>query len=293
VSDTKDCPNCSAQLPASATFCTSCGTRIGEGAQGAPPPSSSAPEDATRVDNPGLGDSTQVYSPPPVAPPQQSYAPSAPWQPADAPSSPPPGPPPAAPWNPPGNQQAPPWQQPQQQPQPAGPPQGWGAPAGGAPQWGAQAPAPGASGTKDGGSPLGGLVALVGGVLTLVGLFTAWVGSNQTDVTTSGWDLVSGDKGLKSNDPYLVLALGIGALVLGIVLFTGVARPIVRIVAVVVGLAIVAVAARDWLSIVDLVKDAPNDVKITAEFGFYLTIAGGIVTALAALLPASNTNRNT
>lgn len=286
MTDTKDCPNCSATLPAGATFCTSCGTRIGEGGHAAPPTDSAPAEDATRVDNPGLGDSTQVFSPPPAAPPEpnpQPYAPpSAPWQPADAPSAPPAGPPSPPSWNPPGNPQAPAWQQ----PQPAAPAQGWGAPPGAAPQWGAPAPASTGNGTQTDGSPIGGVIAMVGGVLALVGLFTAWVGSNQTDATTSGWDLISGDKGLKSNDPYLILALGIGALVIGLLLFTGVARPLVRIAAVVVGVAVIAVALRDWLSIVDLVKDASSDVEITAQFGFYLTIAGGIVTAAAALLPA-------
>lgn len=303
MSDSTTCPNCRATLPDGATFCTSCGTRIGEAAAAAPP---SPPEDATRVDTPGLHDSTQVFSPPPAAP-------AAPWQPAES-STPPPAPaweapaasaPPAPPsweappaaappsweapaapaapaWNQPPAQQAQPWQQPG-----GAPPQQWGGAQAPGQQWGA--PPAATSSASTGGSPIGGLVALVGGVLTLIGLFTAWIGTNLTDDTTTGWALASGDEGLKSNDPYLILALAIGALVLGVLLFTGTSRSIVRIAAVVVGVAVVGTAARDWMSIADLAKDLPSSVKIEAKFGFYLTIAGGIVTAVAALLPAKKT----
>ncbi|HEX2575659.1 MAG TPA: zinc ribbon domain-containing protein [Aquihabitans sp.] len=290
MTDTISCPNCSASLPSAATFCTSCGTRLGDTATAAPAGPTDPPADATLVDHPGLHDSTQVFTPPP--PPAAPPAPPAsnpPWQPADA--TPPPAPPAGAPWSPPGTPPGQSWQQP-----PAAPPaQGWGPPAAApAGQWGATATTPGSTGTTDkAGSPIGGLLAVLGGILTLIGLFTAWVGNNQTDETTSGWDLVSGDKGLESQDPYLILALGLGALVIGGLLFTGAARQIARIAAIVVGLVIVGVAARDWLSIADLAKDLPSDVEITAKFGFYLTIAGGIVTALASLLPAARKRATT
>lgn len=60
------------------------------------------------------------------------------------------------------------------------------------------------------------------------------------------------------------------------------------VVAILVGMGIVGVAARDWLSIVDVVKseDAFKGIDATAAFGFYLTIAGGVVTALAGVMPA-------
>lgn len=286
MSDSTTCPNCSAPLPAGATFCTSCGTRTGEASPEAPSEASSAPPaDATRVDQTGLHDATQTYSPPSSS----ALAPPSPWQPADAPSDPPPAPsswetpPSAAPTGAPAWQsQAPAWQQ----AQPAAPPQAWGtAPPPAPPQWGA-APAAAPSTAKDGGSAIGGLIAVLGGILTLVGLFTAWIGTNVNDETTSGWALASGDEGLKSNDPYLILALGIGALVLGVLFFTGAARLIVRIAAVVVGVAVVATVVRDWVSISDLAEDLPSTVEITAQFGFYLTIAGGVVTAISALMPA-------
>ena len=265
MSDTTTCPNCSAALPSGATFCTSCGTRIGE-----------APaQDATQVVGPGLTDTTQVFAPPP---------PPAPWQPAESAA-------PAAPagWTPPPTAappEAPAWQAPP--PAPGAPPVWPAAPAAPAAVWGQQPgpAAPGPTKPTTGGSVLGGLVALIGGSLTLVGLFTAWIGVDGTSTTATGWDLASGEPsiGLESTDPYLLLALGIGALVLGLLLFTGKARTMVRIAAVLVGAAIIGVLVRDWLSIVDIVKDIPG-AKVTQEFGYYLGIAGGALTIVSALLP--------
>ncbi|MEO6988290.1 MAG: hypothetical protein ABI239_06545 [Aquihabitans sp.] len=132
-------------------------------------------------------------------------------------------------------------------------------------------------------------MALVGGVLTLAGLFTAWFEITVGGVsdTITGWELASGDKGLESKDPYILLALGIGAVVIGVLLFLGQKRSLVRIAAVLVGIAIVGVTANDWMTTADLFKDlfAESD-KLAGAFGFYLTIAGGIVTAVAAVLPA-------
>lgn len=304
MSDSTNCPNCSATLPAGATFCTSCGTRLAEPAAEAPP---SPPEDATRVDTPGLHDSTQVFSPPPAAP-------AAPWQPAES-SSPPPAPAweaPAAPappaweaspagpasWEAPAAPAAPPWNQPPappnqpapawQQPGGAPPQQQWGGAQAPGQQWGAP-PATSSSAAGTGGSPIGGLVALVGGLLTLIGLFTPWFGPDGPGESISGWDLASSDtSGLESIDPYFVLALGIGALVLGVLLFTGAARKIVRPAAIVVGLLVVVICVRDWLSVADIIRDIPG-AEVKQEFGFFLTIAGGVLTAVAAVLPAKKT----
>lgn len=135
-------------------------------------------------------------------------------------------------------------------------------------------------------------MALVGGILALVGLFTAWVGVNVGDMTTTGWGMVGGknDLNLESNDPYILLALGVAALVIGVLMFTGTARILVRAAAGVIGLVIIGIAIRDWLSIADLATDLPSEIEITAQFGFYLTIAGGVVTAIAAVMPNSKSS---
>jgi hypothetical protein len=293
VSDSTICPSCDASVPAGATFCTSCGAKVGGASAAASPAPSEhgagSDADATRVDAPGLHDATEVFHPPaaPGAPPP----PAAPWQPSE---SAPPSPSGTAPWDPPAPPSPPPWQQPPPQ---AGGQGGWGQPAPQAPptseQWGAPAPEPApSSSSAKAPSPLGGLVAAVGSVLVLVGLFLPWIGNNRDDgrYEASGWDLTSGDQALESTDPYLVLALGVVGLVVAALLFTGLARIIVRIAAVIAGVAVVAILARDWMTITDLVADdqgVDSTFEVAAQLGFYLTIAGAVVLALAALAPAT------
>lgn len=137
-----------------------------------------------------------------------------------------------------------------------------------------------------GGSPLGGVTALVGSLLVLIGLFTAWLGNNVTDDTLTGWELLDGDNGFDTSDPYLLLALGIVGVVLAAALFRGLARTPVRIVAILVGVAVVVTHARDWMDIADIAKALPQGVEITAQFGFYVGVVGGVLLAVSALLPA-------
>lgn len=140
--------------------------------------------------------------------------------------------------------------------------------------------------TEGGGSPLGGVAALVGAALVLVGLFTAWLGNNVTDDTITGWELLEKTNGFETSDPYLLLGLGIVGLALAVALFRGIARTPVRIVTILVGVGVVVTHARDWMDIADIAKALPQGVEITAQFGFYLGIAGGVLLAVAALLPA-------
>lgn len=301
MSDTITCPSCSNEIPAQAAFCTNCGHRmepqapaepstttpaaapneppVGEPtAQSAPilpPPASFSPPeeaDATRVDTPGLHDSTQVYSPPGAG---------TPWQPADQGAPSPSGPPSTAPWSPPPSPPAPPWQQ------QAGPTasndQSWGSPQ--------AATAPGTS-SGAGKSAIGGVAAILGGIAILVGLFLPWLESNQEVDAASGWSLTSGwapapgTSELTSNDPYIVLGLGIAALVIGFMLLQGVIRPLARIGAIAVGAAVIGLLVYDWLQVTDHISDMSSSIEVTQAFGYFVTIGGAVVTALAALLPA-------
>lgn len=289
------CPNCSATLPAGASFCTSCGQRM-EAAPPAPPV-----EDATRVESPGLHDSTQVIPPAPAAAagawqPSESSAPPAPAAPTE---------PAAAPWSQPGAPAAPPaaeppaWEQPaaaqpqqpwQTPPQQQVPPT-WGAPqqgAPGAPAWGEPAKAA----SVDQPSPVGGLVSVAGAALVLVGLFLSWftLESKSTDesLSISGWDLASSDTSpFESNDPYLLLALGIVGLAIGAALFLGKMRQIARIAAIVAGIAVIGVVLRDWMSAASLVEDkGTSDTELKQAFGFFVPIVGGVLLAVGGVLPA-------
>ena len=288
MSDEITCKYCSAAVPLGAVFCPSCGTWLGGSMQTAEPtaafPRQAWTLDATRVEAPEPIDTTQVFSPAPAQPLATPFNqdPPSPWQPAETRLTPtawtPPAPPPGAPS----------WQAPGPAP---GAPQGWEiAPA--TPRGAPSVTAPGPA-TK-GGSVLGGTAALLGGVLTLVSLFTAWIGSNSPHQTVTGWDLTSGDAVLslvsgrsihfESTDPYFLVGLGLGALAVGVLLFTGTARSIVRVVAAAVGLAIVGVLVRDWLSIADVLQDI-SGAEVTRQFGYYIGLGGGVLTIIAAMLP--------
>ena len=190
------------------------------------------------------------------------------------------------------------------------PPQSaWGSPIPGqsAPAW--QAPvapptSPSAPSEVKTGSPLGGILAIVGGALTIAGLFIPWVTNNQSNAGLSGWDLTSGDKGFmmsrgdlltfESFDPYALLVLGFFGVLIGLVMFTGAARSIARVAVVLAGLAIIGILVRDWSSLSEVVSQkAPPEFEIATATGFYLSIAGGAVLAVASLMPAKRIAQQT
>lgn len=150
-------------------------------------------------------------------------------------------------------------------------------------------PAPGSSGESSGKSVFGAIAAIIGGVLTGVGVFSGWVtlGPSGNTVTDSMWSMVAGEGFLKSNDPIALVALAGGAFVVGILLAVGAGRTLMRIAAALIGLAIVVVAALNWMSISSYVTDNfTSEVEVKTAVGFYMVVVGGILTALSAILPA-------
>lgn len=318
MTDTTACPTCGATLPAAAAFCTSCGASVAatapsEPAGAVPPPPAVEPPaappaappppppppglDDTRVDTPGLTDDTQVQAPP-VAPPTFT-PPAAPadaaWAPASSGTPVPPGGSTSAPWNPPASPPPPTWNQPAPAPAPGyGPPttdqQSWTAPSA-APlpgTWAAPASEP-TMAKKRRPSVLGGLVALVGAVLALVGIFSGWVTIERpgTSETITAFSMTTGDEVFKSNDPYLLVVIAVLGIAVAVVLLAGFARALARVGAAIAGVAIVAITALNWLSIASFVEDnLSSEVEVTTAIGFYLAIAGGILLAVAALMPA-------
>jgi hypothetical protein len=134
---------------------------------------------------------------------------------------------------------------------------------------------------------VGGLITIVGAVLAIAGVFSGWVELGDLG-TVSGWSLTEGEGLIKSNDPYLLVGLGAAALVGGVLLLVGVARTLVRIAVILLGLTIVGVAVLNWLSIANFIEDTPaTSFEASAAIGFYLTIAGGIVAAIGGLIPGS------
>lgn len=301
MSESIICPACGAANPLAAAFCTACGESLAAAAPPAPDAAAVGP-DATAVTQPGLHDATRVHEPVAPTPPPPGFVGSPLAAPApSAPSAPPPpvAPTGTAPWNPPASPPPPSWQQPVAPPgaatfgsTPAGGPSAapWAAPNPQAPpsMWSAEAPAAPPAAKK--GSVLGGIAALLGGALALGGVLSPWVGVEVGPASAdpiTGLALAQGDGLLKSGDPYLIAMLGVGALVVGVLLFTGILRLAVRLTAAFVGIAILAVAALNWASIASYVSDnLPSTVEATTAIGFYLAIAGGVLTLLAAVAPA-------
>ena len=138
-------------------------------------------------------------------------------------------------------------------------------------------------------SPLGGAVALIGAALTIVGVFSGWVTLNPggNSETVTGWSLVAGKGVLKSTDPVLIVALAVVSALLGVLLFAGVARTLVRVATVLAGIGIVVVVVLNWVAIARYVTDnLPSSFQAKQAIGYFMAIGGGIIVAIAGLLPA-------
>jgi hypothetical protein len=123
-------------------------------------------------------------------------------------------------------------------------------------------------------------------VLTIVGVFSGWVKLGNTGTVTA-WSLTAGDGLLKSQTPYVIIALAGVAGIASLLLFAGIARTAVRIVAALTGIAIVGVTAANWGEIASFVTDNfPSSFEATTAIGFYLAIIGGVLVIVSALLPA-------
>ncbi|MBI2708442.1 MAG: hypothetical protein HYX34_01915 [Actinobacteria bacterium] len=147
------------------------------------------------------------------------------------------------------------------------PPSGW--PTGAAGQIGRP---PAARPEVAKGSPLGGILAVLGGLLGVVSPFLAWIrvrGATQTGM----------DNG--TVDAKVVLAVGIAAIVLGIAAAAGARSTIVRLLVAAVGVAFVVYAIVDISSVGDL----PDRVSPRPGAGlFVLPLAGALCLLAAALI---------
>lgn len=301
------CPQCGATIPTGAAFCTSCGTRLAD----APTTSAAVTdtpqnEDVTRVEDPGLQGATRVLpeTPPASSTPDDPTTGSATGSATPPPQSTPPAtfaPPPPAAWGNPQGEQG--WGQPAATPpsswdSPPPAPSSWdqpGTPA--AATWPAAATPPAVSTAATGPAPASAVVGVIGALLTIIGLFLPWV-SARTGTTLSlvanedsltGWALATrSNLRITTNDPYWLLALGIVALIVSLVLFVR-GMPLLRIALGLVGLAIVGLTIYDYSSIRSVVQDTfTTQEGIDLRIGLWLSLAGGVVCLVAACLPGSH-----
>ncbi len=313
MTDTLSCHNCGTVLPPDAAFCTKCGTKVEAGASSetASSPTSDAamvPEDVTRIETPGLHDTTRVIpEAPPTEAPMAWSAPAASPAPERSGWAPPAAPSPPPPWQPPPTaateQRA--WQPPPQPPQwareepagaqpwsgpspPSAPPSQWQQPAPDA--WPTAGPTPVSS--RKSSATLAAILAFLGAILLVVGVFTLWLQSaTGSSVKLTGWEMITVDKGdassLKSPDPAILLGIAAASIAVGGLLVAGRYKILMRILLIAAGIGVAVVLVRDYLSIKDAVKKAFSaGTTIDFQYGFWIAAAGGVVLIVAALVPA-------
>src|SRR5690606_31459662 len=84
-------------------------------------------------------------------------------------------------------------------------------------------------------------------------------------------------------------AIGALALFAGVMALGGGTRTVSRVLGVVLGLAVIGLMIRDWTSMADLVqREAPATFEIESAIGFYLTIAGGALLLVSAVMPGKS-----
>jgi hypothetical protein len=126
--------------------------------------------------------------------------------------------------------------------------------------------------------PYVGVAVIVGAALAAIGCFVAWV--DVQGFTANGFDggyvtsLGDGD----GKDAWLILAIAAAAALLGVLHFKA-RNSLAGLAIIALGAAIVGIGGYNLWK----VFDAADSIKYIG-MGLYVTIAGGLVTALAGLL---------
>ena len=185
------------------------------------------------------------------------------------------------------------------QPQPGygQPPQGYGQqqpygqqPGYGYPQQGYGQPAP-YPGQQPPSQPLDSTVRMLGWVIAGAGLivgiaaFLTWgsveFGNRSFSINGVTGSDVPGDE--ETRDGIITLILAIPAVVFGVLRALGRLPLVGAIVGLVVGALVVLIAIIDIQDVSDAVSGAPAGVEASVGIGLWLTLAGGVVMALASI----------
>ena len=158
--------------------------------------------------------------------------------------------------------------------------QAYAAPVAPPPVPAAARPAPRPTGVPQATSPLPmiGIIAIAGAALAAIGCFLAWVDAPGTTINALDWGYVTDSNGIDGMDGLLVLPIAAAAAVLGGLSFKG-RYNLANLALIALGVAIAGVAGYNLWKIVD-----ETDSLKYVGIGLYMTIAGGIVTAVAGLL---------
>ena len=126
--------------------------------------------------------------------------------------------------------------------------------------------------------PMIGIIAIAGAGLAAIGCFLAWVDAFGATINAFDFGYVTNSNGGDGMDGLLILAVAAAAAVLGGLSFKG-RYNLANLALIALGVAIAGIAGYNLWKIVD----AADSMKYIG-IGLYMTIAGGIVTAVAGLL---------
>ena len=139
-------------------------------------------------------------------------------------------------------------------------------------------PAPRTVGAATMAQPYVGIAVIVGAALAVIGCLLPWVDALGTTINSFDFGYVTNSNGGDGMDGLLILPIGVVAAVLGGLHFKG-RNSLTGLAVIALGAAIVGIAGYNLWK----VFDAMDSMKYVGV-GLYMTIAGGLVTALAGLL---------
>jgi hypothetical protein len=126
--------------------------------------------------------------------------------------------------------------------------------------------------------PYVGIAVIVGAALAAIGCFVAWVDTPGFTRNAFDFGYITNSNGADGKDGLLILAIAAAAAVLGGLHFKA-RNSLASLAIIALGAAIVGIGGYNLWK----VFDAADSMKYVG-IGLYMTIAGGLVTALAGLL---------
>jgi hypothetical protein len=139
-------------------------------------------------------------------------------------------------------------------------------------------PAPRTVGAATLAQPYVGIAVIVGAALAVIGCLLPWVDALGTTINSFDFGYVTNSNGGDGKDGLLILAIAAAAAVLGGLHFKA-RNSLASLAVIALGAAIVGIAGYNLWK----VFDAMDSMKYVG-MGLYVTIVGGVVTALAGLL---------
>jgi len=139
-------------------------------------------------------------------------------------------------------------------------------------------PAPRTVGAATLAQPYVGIAVIVGAALAAIGCFVAWIDTPLATPNAFDFGFLTDSNGLDGKDGLLIIPIAAVAAVLGGLHFKG-RNSLASMGLIALGAAIAGIAGYNLWKIVD-----ETDSMEYVGIGLYMTIAGGVVTALAGLL---------